>query len=254
MFSSPNSFSMTAIFWPCASVSTRLSRVVLPEPRKPVRMVAGMRAMGMACLANARRSWATMGGGDFGSRYQMCQAKPVPAATAIRLSLAAPVLSPRACAMSDPHPARPPRSGERPAPPAAERRTLFQQAGRVRLAGPRFARRADRHAGRRRAPRADRARVAHDARGRDAHGRHDRRRRDGGRAAHGPARHRRAYDDAAARRHRHRPLALPGLRGRARQRHRHPDGQGPAQAAALARPEPAHAAAPGGVRARVARA
>ena len=42
MFSSPNSFSMTAIFWPCASVSTRLSSVVLPEPRKPVRMVAGI--------------------------------------------------------------------------------------------------------------------------------------------------------------------------------------------------------------------
>ncbi len=45
MFSSPNSFSMTAIFWPCDSVSTRLSRVVLPEPRKPVRMVVGMRDM-----------------------------------------------------------------------------------------------------------------------------------------------------------------------------------------------------------------
>jgi hypothetical protein len=43
MFSSPNSFSMTAIFWPWNSVSTRLSRVVLPEPRKPVRMVAGIR-------------------------------------------------------------------------------------------------------------------------------------------------------------------------------------------------------------------
>ena len=45
MFSSPNSFSITAIFWPCASVSTRLSSVVLPEPRKPVRMVAGIRLM-----------------------------------------------------------------------------------------------------------------------------------------------------------------------------------------------------------------
>ena len=45
MFSSPNSFSMTAIFWPWASVSTRLSKVVLPEPKKPVRMVAGMSAM-----------------------------------------------------------------------------------------------------------------------------------------------------------------------------------------------------------------
>ena len=46
MFSSPNSFSMTAIFWPWASVSTRFSSVVLPEPRKPVRMVAGIRLMG----------------------------------------------------------------------------------------------------------------------------------------------------------------------------------------------------------------
>ena len=48
MFSSPNSFSMTAIFWPWASVSTRFSSVVLPEPRKPVRMVAGIRLMGHA--------------------------------------------------------------------------------------------------------------------------------------------------------------------------------------------------------------
>ena len=45
MFSSPNSFSMTAIFWPWASVRMRLSSVVLPEPRKPVRMVAGMRPL-----------------------------------------------------------------------------------------------------------------------------------------------------------------------------------------------------------------
>jgi len=34
MFSSPNSFSITAIFWPCASVSTRLSNVVLPRAQK----------------------------------------------------------------------------------------------------------------------------------------------------------------------------------------------------------------------------
>ena len=46
-------------------------------------------------------------------------------------------------------------------------------------------------------------------------------------------------------------LALSGLRGPARQHHRHPDGQGPAEAAARARAEPAHAAAPGGVRARI---
>jgi hypothetical protein len=49
MFSSPNSFSITAIFFPCASDSTRLSSVVLPEPRKPVRMVAGMRLMDETC-------------------------------------------------------------------------------------------------------------------------------------------------------------------------------------------------------------
>ena len=35
MFSSPNSFSITAIFWPWASVKTRLSKVVLPEPKSP---------------------------------------------------------------------------------------------------------------------------------------------------------------------------------------------------------------------------
>ena len=55
MFSSPNSFSMTAIFWPCASVSTRFSRVVLPEPRNPVRMVAGMRLMGGTFGSGSKR-------------------------------------------------------------------------------------------------------------------------------------------------------------------------------------------------------
>jgi magnesium and cobalt transporter len=58
-----------------------------------------------------------------------------------------------------------------------------------------------------------------------------------------------AYDELAGRRHPHRALALPGLRGRARQHHRHPDGQGPAEAAALARAEPAHAAAASRLRA-----
>ncbi|CAM2181668.1 hypothetical protein PSAC2689_40225 [Paraburkholderia sacchari] len=42
MFSSPNSFSITAIFMPCCSFRMRLSRVVLPLPRKPVRMVTGI--------------------------------------------------------------------------------------------------------------------------------------------------------------------------------------------------------------------
>ncbi|MDT4821683.1 hypothetical protein FQZ97_548680 [compost metagenome] len=57
MFSSPNSFSMTAIFWPWASVRMRLSSVVLPEPRKPVRMVAGMRAM-EKCSGNGKQKKA----------------------------------------------------------------------------------------------------------------------------------------------------------------------------------------------------
>jgi len=42
MFSSPNSFSMMAILWPWSSLSTRLSKVVLPAPKKPVKTVAGI--------------------------------------------------------------------------------------------------------------------------------------------------------------------------------------------------------------------
>lgn len=42
MFSSPNSFSITAIFMPWCSFRMRLSSVVLPLPRKPVRMVTGI--------------------------------------------------------------------------------------------------------------------------------------------------------------------------------------------------------------------
>src|SRR3954471_18270856 len=38
---SPNSFSITAILWPWSSFRMRLSSVVLPAPRKPVRMVTG---------------------------------------------------------------------------------------------------------------------------------------------------------------------------------------------------------------------
>ena len=37
----PNSFSMTAIFWPCCSDRMRLSSVVLPAPRNPVNTVTG---------------------------------------------------------------------------------------------------------------------------------------------------------------------------------------------------------------------
>ena len=57
MFSSPNSFSITAIFWPWASVSTRLSKVVLPEPKKPVRMVVGIRDMARFHFKTRNKSW-----------------------------------------------------------------------------------------------------------------------------------------------------------------------------------------------------
>ena len=43
MATSPNSFSMIAIFFPCDSVRMWFNSVVFPEPRKPVRMVAGTR-------------------------------------------------------------------------------------------------------------------------------------------------------------------------------------------------------------------
>ena len=42
---SPNSFSITAMRWPCCSVSRRFMRVVLPAPRKPVRTVTGVRVV-----------------------------------------------------------------------------------------------------------------------------------------------------------------------------------------------------------------
>src|SRR5256885_1844632 len=38
---SPNSFSITAMRWPWSSLRMRLSSVVLPAPRKPVRIVTG---------------------------------------------------------------------------------------------------------------------------------------------------------------------------------------------------------------------
>mmetsp|Transcript_16968 Transcript_16968/g.51430 ORF Transcript_16968/g.51430 Transcript_16968/m.51430 type:complete len:270 (+) Transcript_16968:825-1634(+) len=43
MPTSPNSFSMTAIFFPWVAVRMWLSRVVFPLPRKPVRTVTGTR-------------------------------------------------------------------------------------------------------------------------------------------------------------------------------------------------------------------
>mmetsp|Transcript_57622 Transcript_57622/g.137012 ORF Transcript_57622/g.137012 Transcript_57622/m.137012 type:complete len:226 (+) Transcript_57622:504-1181(+) len=42
MPTSPNSFSMTAILFPCFSLRILFSRVVLPLPRKPVRTVTGI--------------------------------------------------------------------------------------------------------------------------------------------------------------------------------------------------------------------
>jgi len=45
---SPNSFSITAMRWPCRAVRMWLSSVVLPEPRKPVRMVTGTGRCGEA--------------------------------------------------------------------------------------------------------------------------------------------------------------------------------------------------------------
>ena len=38
---SPNSFSITAVFFLCVAVKMRLSKVVLSEPRKPVKTVTG---------------------------------------------------------------------------------------------------------------------------------------------------------------------------------------------------------------------
>src|SRR5712692_108231 len=46
---SPNSFSITAMRWPCRSLRTRLMSVVLPLPRKPVSMVTGTM---FCCSAN----------------------------------------------------------------------------------------------------------------------------------------------------------------------------------------------------------
>lgn len=49
MLPSPNSFSMTAIRRLCClDVSMFLRRVVLPEPRKPVRMVTGTAEEGLS--------------------------------------------------------------------------------------------------------------------------------------------------------------------------------------------------------------
>src|SRR5207302_1355370 len=46
---SPNSFSITAMRWPWSSLRMRLSSVVLPLPRKPVRIVTG--TMSASCMS-----------------------------------------------------------------------------------------------------------------------------------------------------------------------------------------------------------
>ena len=46
---SPNSFTSTAVFRPCWLVRMWLSSVVLPAPRKPVRIVTG-RLVGRASI------------------------------------------------------------------------------------------------------------------------------------------------------------------------------------------------------------
>src|SRR5207302_6617907 len=46
---SPNSFSIPAMRWPWSSLRMRLSSVVLPLPRKPVRIVTG--TMSASCMS-----------------------------------------------------------------------------------------------------------------------------------------------------------------------------------------------------------
>ena len=49
---SPNSFSITASFRPCRSERIRLSRVVFPAPRNPVRTVTGIGSASMRVGCN----------------------------------------------------------------------------------------------------------------------------------------------------------------------------------------------------------
>mmetsp|Transcript_5893 Transcript_5893/g.14634 ORF Transcript_5893/g.14634 Transcript_5893/m.14634 type:complete len:359 (+) Transcript_5893:121-1197(+) len=50
MPTSPNSFSITASFLPWLAVKMWLSKVVFPEPRKPVRMVTGTRGSSISAM------------------------------------------------------------------------------------------------------------------------------------------------------------------------------------------------------------
>ena len=53
---SPNSFSITAIFLPCCAVRMWFSSVVLPEPRKPVRIVTRTLSFAMVLFGGLRSS------------------------------------------------------------------------------------------------------------------------------------------------------------------------------------------------------
>ena len=64
---SPNSFSMIAIFLPWLAVKMWLSRVVLPEPRKPVSTVTGTRVSGSAAIVRC-----VLGRGVCSGRRSLC--------------------------------------------------------------------------------------------------------------------------------------------------------------------------------------
>ncbi len=72
---------------------------------------------------------------DFGSRYQMCQAAGHAGLRAVGVSFPLPNSSAPA-RMSDPHPSRPFRGGDKPAAPPAERRSLFQKLVELVTPGP----------------------------------------------------------------------------------------------------------------------
>src|SRR3989338_4076745 len=80
---SEKAFQQPAIFWPWASESRRLSSVVLPEPRKPVRIVTGISAINLSfkgintCAAARCHSARPPCGGTHFSVYRGCQALSV---------------------------------------------------------------------------------------------------------------------------------------------------------------------------------
>ena len=137
----------------------------LAEPRKPVRMVAGIRAM-EGNLDEGGQS-APVGAVTVVQGPGLSKRRALRPVVRHRVSFAPPLgtLAPARCPTPPSAIVAPRREALRL--PARQAHPV-PQAGRVRLARPRLARRADLHAGRRREPRADRARVARDARGRAA--------------------------------------------------------------------------------------